>query len=378
MADSGPPAATADTRLIQYLAVPRLSAGQHPTAVQLALHAGWTMAVLFGSETTGGAPPTPVLPSISQLPPLERRQLELRRLHLLLSSLSARPECAQSDLNFAAASMPADAPEFRDHIALLHRQVLAALSVTTGEVELAYELGHQLRDTTWLTARAYARAQEQAHPGAKPEEIWAMLVARQLDRTRIEIMQARLSTLAADLPAHVATIVAASLGRWSVIAREALGSADEIPAKQPPANVVWKLRGRLPAQGELWLTLLISANPTAGLRTSRRIVNKVLRRNGEVLVIPAALLAVALYLIFTYTSGVATVLTAIAAIAGSLGFSARGIGALVGTLFIRDTNNPVFRQGEEDAMISDITSIPPLSLSLMRVRRLRRAGVDGS
>jgi hypothetical protein len=83
----------------------------------------------------------------------------------------------------------------------------------------------------------------------------------------------------------------------------------------------------------------------------------VLRDNGLVLVIPAMLLAVALYLIFTYTSGVATVLTAIAAIAGSLGISARGIGALFGTLFIRDADNPVFRQGEEDAMVSDITTI---------------------
>jgi hypothetical protein len=83
----------------------------------------------------------------------------------------------------------------------------------------------------------------------------------------------------------------------------------------------------------------------------------VLRDNGLVLVIPAMLLAVALYLIFTYTSGVATVLTAIAAIAGSLGISARGIGALFGTLSIRDADNPVFRQGEEDAMVSDITTI---------------------
>jgi hypothetical protein len=370
MADTGLPAAgAADAPLIQYVSVPRLLASEHPTAVQLALHAGWTMAVLFGSETAAGAPITPFLPSIAELPPLERRDLELLRLHRLLSSLAARPECAQSGLDSIVTLGPSGDrdPDFRAHVGYLHQEVLAGLSVATGEVELAYELGHQLRDTTYFSPRVLADFQDKS---------MATLIAGRLSSARIEAMRARLSTLAADLPVHVAAIVAASLGRWSELASMELGPAGSPREKESAEHAARVMQSRLVAQGDLWLTLLISANPTAGLRSSRLLVNKVLRRNGLVVVVPAALLGVALYLIFTYTHGVATVLTAIAAIAGSLGLSARGIGSLIGTLFIRDTDNPVFRRGEEDAMVSDITAMP--RLAPRGARRLRRPGVTRS
>jgi len=368
MADSAPAAAAPapEAQLIQYVQVSRFLAAEYPTAVQLALHAGWTMAVLFGSESGTSEQVWPFLPSLTVLPPMERRPLELRRLERLLSSLSARPECAGPLPRIDIAGLSAlDTPGFHEEIAEVHRSVLTGLSVATAEVELAYELGHQLNATTFYSAWAVNR----------PGENEATVMVAQLDPGRIEKLQARLSTLAADLPAHVATIVAASLGVWSEYASVALGPAYLVRENPPPAHVVTAMKQKLAPQGELWLTLLTSANPTAGLRISRQVVNRVLRRNGLVLVIPAALLAVALYLIFTFTSGVAAVLTALAAIAGSLGLSARGIGSLVGTLFIRDTDNPVFRRGEENAMVSDITTIPRLGLSARGVRRIRRFGI---
>ena len=366
MADSVRPATAADTQVIRYVEVSRFLTAEYPTAVQLALHAGWTMAVLFGGDLPAPAG-VPYLPSLTELPPSERREVELHRLQRLLTALSARPECPQSGLDSIMVPGPDQEPAFREHIGSLHRQVLACLSVATGEVELAYELGHQLHDMTVYSAQAANR----------PGENEATVMAAQLDRRRIETLRGRLSTLAADLPAHVATIVAASLGIWAEVASVALGPADLVRVKPPPESVVQAMQEKLAQQGDLWMTFLMSANPTAGLRISRQIVNRVLRRNGLVLVIPAALLAVALYLIFTFTSGVGTVLTAVAAIAGSLGLSARGIGSLVGTLFIRDTDNPVFRRGEEDAMVSDITMIPRLRLSARGAQRLRRFGIKG-
>jgi hypothetical protein len=90
MADSGQPAPAPDDQVIRYVSVRRLLAAEYPTAVQLALHAGWTMATLYG---------------------------ELGRLRLLLTSLWAKPECADSGWSFTWPEFPVDISDFRQRIA---------------------------------------------------------------------------------------------------------------------------------------------------------------------------------------------------------------------------------------------------------------------
>ena len=74
---------------------PAPAAPSGPTAEQLALEAGWTMAVLYGKIRLGEASG---LPTANELQPADRRRLELDRLRHLLQDLAAMPEFAKSRL----------------------------------------------------------------------------------------------------------------------------------------------------------------------------------------------------------------------------------------------------------------------------------------
>jgi len=67
------------------------------TAVQLALYAGWTMAVLYGTIQAPAADVTE-LPTRHELQPEQRRVLELKRLGHLLEQLAIRPGIQGSGL----------------------------------------------------------------------------------------------------------------------------------------------------------------------------------------------------------------------------------------------------------------------------------------
>src|SRR5260370_33402327 len=62
-----------------------------PEATQLALQAGWTMAVLYGNIPDPPAGARQQLPTVHELPQAERKALEVRRLGDLLQSLAALP-----------------------------------------------------------------------------------------------------------------------------------------------------------------------------------------------------------------------------------------------------------------------------------------------
>src|SRR5215472_5529953 len=74
-----------------------------PTAEQLALEAGWTMAVLYG--TIEPIPPGEIsgLPTANELQPADRRRLELDRLRHLLQHLARMP-------GFAGSGLPTEVP----------------------------------------------------------------------------------------------------------------------------------------------------------------------------------------------------------------------------------------------------------------------------
>ena len=63
------------------------------TTIQLAVYAGWTMAVLYGNLQDQPAE-IPELRTVNELQPPQRRELELARLRHLLQQLSCAPGIA--------------------------------------------------------------------------------------------------------------------------------------------------------------------------------------------------------------------------------------------------------------------------------------------
>ncbi len=343
------------------------------TAPQLALYAGWTMAVLYGD-----VPDTPALqgqlPTVHELSPTERKQLELGRLSHLLKTLAEMPECKDSGVPTDVSRLDPQTPDFKDKLVALNLALLEAMAAAEPETELAYELGRSLRDTANPPADSAARADA---------------LDTQLRRGRVARIQEWLATLSAQFPLHAAAIVSKSVGRWSELASVTLSTSTRTYLKTGGREeFAEKMCAYLLRQGDVWVLLLVGARPTAGLlspegyvaageaalRRSTRIVRKVLRHYWVVLAVLAIALAVVLYLAAAYLGGAAKVWTSIAAIASSLGISARAIASATGRL-AAEAERPVLGLEEEDAMAWAITTMPPVDLTPRGVHRLRRAGV---
>jgi hypothetical protein len=161
------------------------------------------------------------------------------------------------------------------------------------------------------------------------------------------------------------------MGRWSEFAEVVLiGQAGRTE------DYAESMLSYLEPQVHLWLTLLAGIDTTAGLRGSVKVSRKVLRRYGPVLLVTAAVLGAVLYLTTAYANGVVKVVASIVAVGASLGISAKGIGSVIGTLISRELKQPIFHQGEEEAMVWAITTLPRVRLSPFAVWRLRRVGVE--
>jgi hypothetical protein len=135
--DAAPPPAPADQPAA---AVPGLS------AEQLALYAGWTMAVLYGGIPARPAGRPPELPTVHELDPGPRRNLELTRLrHLLTGLLPGFASMRYLD-QIPTGGAPEDEQLRVSTLELLNVAIMTALTGAPAEVELAYELGRSLRD----------------------------------------------------------------------------------------------------------------------------------------------------------------------------------------------------------------------------------------
>jgi len=360
--------------------------------VQLALEAGWTMAVLHGKIQA--IPPDKLLglPTANELQEADRRKLELDRLRHRLQSLAQMADFSESGLpdevlpNFHALS---------EDLTKLNLGILCALAAAQSQALLAYELGRSLRDT--------ANPPDERPAGKDP----AASLSRPFARGRIATLQGWLAALSGELPPRSAAVVAASLGRWSEFVAVTTGTptaqlmndedakvaaATAAPATPPgttdPEKVAAVTARYLLRQGDLWLMLLTGTRTTSGLlspegyvaagelalRRSAAIIRRVLQHYWAAVLIGAIALGVVLYLAANYLGGAAKVWTSIAAIAGSLGISARAIASTTARL-AAEAERPVFAIAEEDAMAWAVTTMPPLRLRLVRVRQLRKAGI---
>jgi hypothetical protein len=350
--------------------------------VQLALYAGWTMAVLYG--TIPLAPPgrPSQLPTINELAPEQRRELELARLKYLLTGLLP---------DFADPARVSDVPRGdddhqqrtrRSKLESLNLAILTALTATRPELQLAYELGRSLRDT--------------ANPPAGDADL-----GTQLERRRIARLQDWLVTLSPEFPPLTAAVVAASIGRWSDVAAVTVDTSEStqergrLPSPRRPrsrrmqAPTAETMYSYLLQQGDIWLMLLIGELQTSGLLTPQGYVSAgeaALRRSGAIvrgilrhywfgLLCLVVALGGTLFLAARYLEGGGKVWTSIACIAGALGVSVQTIASTSARL-AAEAERPVFAMAEEDAMAWAITTMPPLTLAARSVRHLRQAGVD--
>lgn len=344
------------------------------TDVQLALYAGWTMAVLYGTVQAPPADDVTQLPTTHELQPDQRRVLELKRLRHLLGQLAIRPGIEGSGLPTDVPAGDADVTALRDTLPGLNLAILEALAVTRPDVELAYELGRSLRDT--------------ANPPPEREAPHAPALARQLGRGRIAKLQEWLATLSTQFPQHTAAIVATSLGRWSEFAAVTVQTRKPGLKKGQTASVAATMCDYLLPQGDLWLMLLTGARSASGLLSpegyvaagelalhrSAAIVRQVIRRYAVELLIVAAALGGVIYLAVNNLGGAAGVWTTIAAVGGSLGISGGTITSATSRL-TAEAERPVFAMAEEDAMAWAVTTLPKVELNSRTVRRLRKAGI---
>jgi hypothetical protein len=354
------------------------AAARHPaapagSAAQLALHAGWTMAVLHGSSQAPDFSGLRHLPTVNELPPHDRAEVELRRLCHLLTQLAGLPQ-------FAGSGMPTTVPAWNAseiELRALNLAILKALAAAEPEAEQAYNLGRSLRDTVQPPLPSNEAS---AHADALA---WA------LAHGRVTKLQGWLATLAAHFPQHTAAIVAQSLGRWSEFAAVTIAPGPKTRLRSNDRfAAAAAMQDYLFPQGDLWLTLLTGARPTAGLlspegyvaageaalRRSARIARQIIGHYWVAWLIGAVALGGLLYLAIRYLGGAAKVWTSIATLGGTLGITAKSVASTAGRL-TSEAERPVFAMAEEDVEAWAITTLPKVSLTPRGVRQLRRSGI---
>jgi hypothetical protein len=381
--------------------------------VQLALFAGWTMAVLYGDIATRPAGRPPELPTVNELPAAARRNLELIRLRHLLAGLLPGFASMERVDHLETGNGPEHDAQRWSQLQLLNVAILNALTGKPAQVQLAYELGRSLRDTANPPKVASAakasgqsgepgreesepRRETQTQPGGQPAKTSEDPVVYQLAQGRIAKLQEWLAVLSEAFPDQATAVVAGSLGRWSDFATMALGSPagttrrfrSKLRRGSGRGRIKAEMRSYLLAQGDVWLMLLTGEETTAGLLTpegyvaageaalhrSGVMVRGVIRHYWAALLLIAAALGGVLYLAAAYLGGASKVWTSIAAIGCSLGVSAQTVAAKTSRL-ASEAGKPVLAMSEEDVMAWAITSLPPARFTFRGVRRLRKAGI---
>jgi hypothetical protein len=390
-------------------------------AVPVALEIGWTMAILFGDLPQGETSQNQ-LPTEHELPEGQRIQVELVRLSCLLAkltsqfppdshSITADTTSLQDAWHGDDASPSTDAdrallPEtpkaaLRDKLLAFNLALLKELACVGRELELAYQVGRSLRDTV-SPPKGVASADRVAGKPPPPNVQAANQPAdagriadllRQLARRRVAVIQEWCKELGPYLPTDSGTVVSRSLGRWSDLASTALDQKTPGRLKQTAEREKFagEMTEALLPQGDVWLSVLTGDKSTAGLLSpegyvaageaalsrSLKIAGKVVRHYWVALVLLAIALAAVLALASASLGGAGMVWTQIAAIASSLGVTAKGIGSAMARL-TREGERPIYALEKQEAIAWAITNLPTAELNTRGVLRLRQSGVSRS
>lgn len=371
------------------------SSGLVPVTIEL----GWTAATLFRPPPPAWRPATQ-LPDVDELRPVERVDLELVRLESLLGLLKAGlPEAnppIPTDISSLATSWrPPDAdaaqlPALDARLAALRAalqgfnvSLLQALACAGGALEVAYAVGGELRGTVLPAVFTSSGS-----PATPRDALGAAF-----EPGRIAALQRSLRMLAPELPTGAAAIVSESVGKWSDFYGAAMDPSrpGRLRDVSQTDNVAAAMFQYLLRQGEVWLALLTGVQTTDGLLSPEaevgaaeaalsrawRIVTRVVRHYLPALVVLLAALGGVVYLSQAYLGGAARVWTDIAAIAGTMGVSARGIGQSAARL-AREGTASLFAREEVDAKAWAVTALPPVRLTTVGVLQLRRSGIPAS
>jgi hypothetical protein len=294
--------------------------------VPIAFELGWTIAILFGPLPVPTVTASDHLPSVHELEPDSRIDLELGRLGSLLARLK---EPSTVD----AAGIPADAAPLsqawsgtgaasaekagvrrelgprqkalQQAIRLFNELVLCGLARAGSSIELAYQVGRSLRDTvnpitheTEHLLHLANRAAEEAKPPKPPlngppaapdpvkEKAAADALAaaqaavvtdvkRQLSPGRIGRIQEWMATLACHFPTDAAPVVRLSLGRWGEFVGVTLDdrSPGRLSSGVAVGPVALRMKDALLSQGDVWRDLLAGDRTTEGLLTPEAYVH---------------------------------------------------------------------------------------------------------
>jgi hypothetical protein len=383
------------------------------------LRLGWSMAVLYSVSMAAvrGAPESDLvrrdqLRSEHELDRRGRLNLEMTRLVALIQGLNGSgslyagkfgPEITPLITAWWGAAEPASlAPPGED---VYKGRVLALngalpdfnLSVLTEaakcglELELGYQIGRSLRDT--VDPPGYRPAPPTATGGDAGPAIIALLdrFKESLDRDRVAIIQEGLTVLAPHFPDNAAKIVSSSLGRWSDLAQVTLtdGAPGRLRRDSPAAREEFagQMRPLLLRQGDTWLALLVGEQTTsallspegyvaagdAALRRSAQIIGKVAWRYKWALLVLLAALGLVLAGAAIYLGGASKLWTSIAAFAGTIGLTWKGIANGIPKL-AGDAERPIFGLEEVEAMAWSITTLPSVQATRSGVNYLRASG----
>jgi hypothetical protein len=359
--------------------------------VVVAFDVGWTMAVLYGGGSPVAAGGTPLhLPTEQELAPAEQATVEVGRLGVLLTKLSEHPSLTLTtsvdDLQAILRAAPSGSnPTQGLHPKLVDRnfEILRSLGACEPELSLAYQLGRCLHDSV--------------HPPLLVDDPATFIEALrgQLERGRVAKLQEWFATLAPRLGDR-ATVVSASLGRWSEFFTVAF--VDGQPSSsakladdswQAKVALAGEFRTYLINQGDIWRNVLVGNEPPTGFLTPEaymaageaalsrtvRMIRKVLLHHWIAMAVVAAAFIAVMVLAGYYLAGAAKVWTQIAAIASTLGVSVKGIsGAL--TRLSEAAEKPLYRREEVDAMAWAITTLPPAAVSRPGRRALQKSGIQ--
>lgn len=372
-------------------------------SVPKALELGWTMATLYNPPAHFGLSGVEHLPTEHELDGDKRRDLELGRLTCLLSDLvrsgvgslsvasiaatTARESWLGVDAQGHANPEPGDQRNsaLRSSLRSLNLAILEGLACASNDVELAYQVGRSLRDTVSIPPLAGGADRTDG-------QLVAALPAV-LGQERIATLRQWLETLTPHLPKDSATVVGTSLGRWSEFAGAALDTSRPGGLKTQVSDVEFarSMVSYLLRQGDVWLGLLTGSQAMQGLldpegyvaaaelalKRTTKIVIRILRHYWAALAVLAIALGGILSLSAAYLGGPGRVWTSIAAIATSLGVSAKGIGSAMSRM-AKEAEMPIFGLEKQDVMAWSITALPPVRLDTNGVRALRRAGIAPS
>jgi hypothetical protein len=356
------------------------------------------MAVLFGALGRHGAPRG--LPTINELDEGDRVNLEIARLTSLLTKMTSLLSDWGTSVDLSTDSLSSDSlssdwtsrsgsqsakESLREQLENLNLEILTALARAAQELEISYQLGRSLRDTS-------------NPPAQDPSNDASLLRAMQaeLGYERVAKIQGWLSLLAPFIGVTATSVVSISVGRWSSFCSAALDP--EAPGHlwvigdSARERVAVKAHPYLLDQGGVWLNVLLGAQSTEGMLTpeayvaaaeaalgrSARIVRRVIRHYWSVFTVGAAATAGILYLMINNFTGAMRVWGSIATILGALGVSAKGVGSAIANLSVR-AERPIYKQEETDAIAWAITTLPPgVGLNPRGMHRLRKAGIQRS